>query len=107
MNDDEALAVLRAEFERDPGLPRPSPDEIWVRARVADILEGDRPALRALGAVQLLTLDAIVAVLVWVLLGASPVVPLFGLALSKVLVVALAASAAHAAQSLFILASTE
>lgn len=92
MNDDEAL---RAEFDRDPGLSRADPDEIWVRARVAEIFEGGRPALRALGALQLLTLDAIVAVLTWVLLGASPVVPLFGLALSKVLVVALAVSMAH------------
>ncbi len=90
MNDDEAL---RAEFDRDPGLSRADPDEIWVRARVAEILEGGRPALRALGAVQLLTLDAIVAVLIWLL--ASPIVPLFGLALSKVLVVALAVSMAH------------
>jgi len=100
MNDDEALAALIAEFDRDPGLSRANPDEIWVRARVDEILEGGRPALRALGVAQLLTLDAAVAVLVWMLLGAEPVVPLLGLALPKVFVAALAASIAHTAATL-------
>jgi len=94
MNDDEAIRALRAEFERDPGLARADPGEIWLRARLDGILEeGRRPALRALGLVPLLALDATAAVLAWTLL--DPVVPLFGLALSKVLVAALAASAAH------------
>ena len=100
MNDDEALGALRAEFNREPGLQRANPDEIWVRARVDEILEGDRPALRALSMVQLLALDAVVAVLVWMLLGAEPVVALFGLALPKALVAALASSIAHAAATL-------
>ena len=104
MKDDEAMDALRAEFERDPGLSRANPDEIWVRARVAEILEdGDRPALRALGVVPLLALDATAAVLAWTLL--DPVVPLFGLALSKVLVAALAASATHTAATLGALAT--
>jgi len=98
MNDDEAIGALRAELDREVILSRANPDEIWVRARVAEILEGDRPALRALSLVQLLTLDAIVAVLAWVLL--DPVVPLFGLGLSKALVAALATSVAHAAATL-------
>lgn len=100
MNDDDAIGALRAEFDREPGLRRANPEEIWVRARVDEILERDRPALRALGAVQFLTLDAAVAALAWMLLGAEPVVPLFGLALPKVLVAALAASVAHAAATL-------
>lgn len=95
MKDDEALGALQAEFERDPGLSRIAADEIWVCARVAEILDGDRLAHRALGVVQLLTLDAVVAVLAWVLLGPAPVVPFFGLTLSRIVVAALAASIAH------------
>lgn len=102
MNDDEALAALRAEFDREPGLARASADEIWARARIAEVLAGDRsrPIHRLLGIVQLFTLDAVVAALIWSILGAAPVVSLFGLTLSKVLVVALAAAIAHATATL-------
>ena len=102
MNDEEAFAILFAEFDRDPGLARANADEIWARARVDEILEGDRsrPPHRLLGIVQLLTLDAIVAALIWTILGAAPVVSLLGFTLSKVLVVALAVSITHATATL-------
>lgn len=99
MNDDEAIRALISEFDRDPALPRRASDEIWVRARVDEIQESDRPALRL---VPVLALDATAAVLAWSLLPEP--LTLLGLGLSKALAVALAASVTHAAQSFFILA---
>lgn len=102
MTDEEAFGALRAEFARDAGLARVKADEIWVRSRVDEILEAGRPrpALRALGFLQLLTLDTAAAALSWSLLGEAPAVPLWGLALSKLLVVALVTATAHTAATL-------
>lgn len=99
-NNDWETAVLRALHEeglRDSGLSRANPEEIWVRARVDEILEGQHPGplRKLLGLAQLAALDAAVAVLAWTILGDTLLVPALGLVLSKSLVVALVTGVAH------------